>query len=314
MTSGEARSQDVTTMLRQLHPECCEVTTPAKLNLFLEVRGKRPDGYHELETLMVTVSLFDTLRFTLAKPGEISLTNRWSSSNGYKSRAASLPAGPDNLVMKAATLLRRETNVSQGVSIELTKRIPLEAGMAGGSSDAAATLIGLNRLWNSGLSLADLRELGARLGSDVPFFLAGTTAAVCRGRGEIVEPLLLKSSLHFVIVKPAAGLSTAQVFQNCQPAQPLQTSQELVRSLQTRQLALAGQQLLNQLGPPAERLCEDVSQLRQRFDRLPLYGHLMSGSGTSYFGLCRSRQQAQQLAARLRAQRVGQVFSVQSCP
>lgn len=301
-------------MLKQIASNSCEVSTPAKLNLFLEVAAKRADGYHELETLMVTVSLFDTLRFTLAKAGEITLQNQWCAPDGRQSGGPELPSGPDNLVIKAATLLAREADVSQGAQIQLFKRIPLAAGLAGGSSDAAATLIGLNRLWQLGLTLSNLRELGAKLGSDVPFFLAGTTAAVCRGRGEIIEPLALNSTLHFVIVKPAAGLWTAQVFQNCRPSPVPGSSRDLVRSLQTANLGRAGCQLMNRLGEPAELLCPQVSQLRQRFDRLPLCGHLMSGSGTSYFGLCRNRLQAQQLAGRLRATRVGQVFAVQSCP
>ncbi len=300
-------------MLRQLHPNCCEVSTPAKLNLSLEVLAKRLDGYHELESLMVTVSLFDTLRFTRAQPGRLDLSNHWCVSRQQHSTPTLLPNGPDNLVLKAANLLLRETGTGHGVEIDLYKRIPLAAGLAGGSSDAAATLTGLNMLWELGLSLADLRELGAKLGSDVPFFLAGTNAAICRGRGESIEPIRFATSLHFVIVKPAAGLSTAQVFQNCQPAQTPNLTQELVRSLHGGDLGRAGKQFFNRLGAPAEKLCEQVSQLRDRFAGLPVLGHLMSGSGTSYFGLCHNSQQARQLAGRLRATHPGQVFDVQSC-
>lgn len=301
-------------MLKQIHAGRCEVSTPAKLNLFLEVAAKRPDGYHELDTLMVTVSLFDTLCFTLENSGKISLHNSWSSPDARRQGAAHLPSGPDNLILKAAQLLVRETNCPLGARIDLLKRIPLAAGLAGGSSDAAATLVGLNQLWQLGLSLQALRDLGARLGSDVPFFLAATQAAVCTGRGELIEPFRLRSVLHFVIVKPAAGLSTAEVFRNCRPAASPQSSRELVRSLQCGNLGRAGCGLLNRLAEPAEKLCSDVRRLRQKFESLPVCGHLMSGSGTSYFGLCRNRQQAQQLAGRLRAARLGQVFAVQSCP
>lgn len=300
-------------MLKQSHSTCCEVSTPAKLNLFLEVAAKRPDGYHELDTLMVTVSLFDTLRFTLAKRGETSLQNQWCSSATRRSGGELLPTGPENLVLKAAALLQAELQLTQGVQIQLIKRIPLAAGLAGGSSDAAATLVGLNQLWQLGLSLEELQRLGAKLGSDVPFFLAASTAAVCRGRGEIIQPITLASALHFVIVKPAAGLSTAQVFQNCQPAQSPKSSGCLVQSLQEGHLGRVGRGLFNRLGEPAERLCHQVSELRGQFDRLPVCGHIMSGSGTSYFGLCRNRQQASQLAGRLRGQQSGQVFAVQSC-
>lgn len=300
-------------MLKQLQSDCCEVSTPAKLNLFLEVSAKRPDGYHELETLMVTIGLFDTLRFQTAESGHLGLTNHWCVARRQHAMTTLLPNGPDNLVLKAANLLLRETGVSRGVDIDLFKRIPLAAGLAGGSSDAAAALQGLNRLWQLGLSLSDLRELGARLGSDVPFFLAETNAAICRGRGEIIEPVRLATTLHFVIVKPAAGLSTAQVFQNCQPAQAPQTARELVRSLHSGQVGRAGTQLFNRLGAPAEMLCEQVAHLRDRFRSLPVYGHLMSGSGTSYFGLCHNSHQARQLAGRLRSAHSGQIFAVQSC-
>ena len=300
-------------MLRQLDPECCEVSTPAKLNLFLEVSARRPDGYHELETLMVTISLFDTLRFTRVSAGRLSLRNHWHVSRHHHATPELLPCGSDNLVLKTANLLLRETGVSRGVDIDLFKRIPLAAGLAGGSSDAAATLIGLNRLWELGLSLSELRAFGARLGSDVPFFLADTNAAICRGRGEIVEPIRLSTSLHFVIVKPSGGLSTAQVFQNCQPAQFPKSASDLVRSLHCGHLGLAGTQLFNRLGAPAETLCDQVSQSRDRFAELPVFGHLMSGSGTSYFGLCHNSLQARRLAGRLKSTHPGQVFAVQSC-
>lgn len=300
-------------MLRQLNPQCCEVSTPAKLNLFLEVLAKRPDGYHELETLMVTVSLFDTLRFTLAPTPEITLHNQWCIATRQDSARKLLPAGPENLVLRAASLLTQETGVRLGVHIDLLKRIPLAAGLAGGSSDAAATLIGLNRLWQLGLSSVELQTLGARLGSDVPFFLANAAAAICRGRGEIIQPLPLNTTLHFVIVKPPVGLSTAQVFQSCQPAQSPRSADDLVRSLHHGHVAKAGSLLFNRLGTPAEQLCDQVSGLRQRFEDLPVWGHLMSGSGTSYFGLCHNRQQARQLAGRLRSAQSGQVFVVQNC-
>jgi len=139
---------------------------PAKVNLFLEVLNKRPDGYHDIATLMVAVTLFDVLRFKEEKSGDIRLT----CSN------PELSTGPENLVFRAADLLKRHTGCKKGVTIRLTKRIPLAAGLAGGSSDAAATCIGLNRLWNLGLSRKELLALGAELGSDVSFFFAPPAA------------------------------------------------------------------------------------------------------------------------------------------
>src|SRR5438045_753982 len=174
---------------------------PAKVNLFLEVVGKRPDGFHELRTLMAAVSLYDTLTFAPAPPGPIRL-----SCPGVP-----LSTGPENLVVRAAEALRRYAGTDAGADVVLTKRIPLAAGLAGGSTDAAATLVGLNRLWGLGLSRAELMPLAAGLGSDVAFFLA-PPCAWCTGRGEVVEPWPLGARLHLVLVAPPFGLGTADVY------------------------------------------------------------------------------------------------------
>lgn len=310
---GEARSQDVATMLIHHLDHGYEVSAPAKLNLFLEILGKRPDGYHELETLMLTVNLHDTLRFQLAESGQISLRNQACGRADASIIRQELPTGPQNLVVKAAQLLLQSTGSTHGAQINLFKRIPLAAGLAGGSSDAAATLLGLNLLWDLKLSDSDLHELGARLGSDVPFFLARSGAAVCRGRGEIIQPIKLDSVLHFVVVKPNVGLSTAQVFQHCQPSVAPHTAEPIVQSLQLGDFGSAGRQLMNRLGAPAARLCPIIEQIRESFSELPVLGHLMSGSGTSYFGMCMHRKQAESLAGRLRSLGLGSVFTVQSC-
>ena len=177
------------------------VRAPAKVNLFLEVLRRRPDGYHELATLMTAVSLYDTLLFGDDPSGTVRL----------RCDRPDLSAGPDNLVCRAAELLRRRTGRDLGAVIRLWKRIPMPAGLGGGSSDAAAALAGLNALWRLGLSRAELAGLGAELGSDVPFFFAAP-AAWCMGRGEKVEPFALGRPLDFVLVSPPVGLSTAEVF------------------------------------------------------------------------------------------------------
>ncbi len=212
---------------RQVGPSLV-VHTPAKLNLFLEILGKREDGYHELETLMVTVDILDTLIFTEENSTEIRLR---CSGSGVRREGPSptagpidrvrtsaedgIPAGTDNLVVKAAQLLREHAGVEAGVRIALVKRIPAAAGLAGGSSDAAATLMALNRFWKLKLGTLELQRLASQLGSDVAFFVDGTSAAVCYGRGEIIEPLRVPLGLHFVIARPRTGLSTALVFKHC---------------------------------------------------------------------------------------------------
>lgn len=307
------------------------VHTPAKLNLFLEILGKRPDGYHELETLMMTVGHYDTLQFTeesLPAQSAVSrsiecdsandsslpilLTCRWAGTP--QCSPGPLPTGADNLVVRAAELLRKVSGTRRGVRIDLTKRIPLAAGLAGGSSDCAATLVALNRLWELGLTGRQLLELGAQLGSDVAFFLMKTPAAICRGRGELIEPLAQPMRLHFVISKPASGLSTAAVFRQCRPTTEPHSVRPLVDALYAGRLSLAASRLFNALQSPAEELNSDVIRLRRLFDRLPFVGHQMSGSGTSYFGICSQREQAESLAAQIRSTGCDHVFVASTQP
>jgi 4-diphosphocytidyl-2-C-methyl-D-erythritol kinase len=289
------------------------VSAPAKLNLFLKVLGKRVDGYHELETLMVSVSLYDTLLLSDDPDGRLQLFCRdGRPRNRSDASQEPLPSGPDNLVFRTAQLLKTATGVSRGARIDLVKRIPLAAGLAGGSSDAAATLWGLNHLWRLGLSAAALATLAARLGSDVPFFLAPTPAAICRGRGEIVEPLPLSARLWFVIARPPTGLSTAEVYRHCRLSAAACSAGDLAARLRYGRLKSMAGLFYNALQEPAERLDANVTRLKRAFARQPFAGHLMSGSGTSYFGLCRSRRQAVHLAGRLKAARLGDVFVASS--
>src|SRR5262245_37915390 len=167
-------------MFSERRADALLVWAPAKVNLFLEVLGKRADGYHELATLMVAVSLHDTLEFKEESSPQVQL----------HCDHPDLSTGSENLICRAAELLRRRAGCECGARIRLWKRIPMAAGLAGGSTDAAATLHGLNALWRLGLSGTELAALGAELGSDVPFFFA-TPAAWCTGRGEQVTPLKL---------------------------------------------------------------------------------------------------------------------------
>lgn len=283
-----------------------EVLAPAKLNLFLEVLGKRSDGFHEIETLMYPIALFDTLAFRDEPSGEIRLTCEQAGPSG----ADLLPEGGDNLVMRAVNLLRRKTGVERGASIRLVKRIPLAAGLAGGSSDAAAALLAANRVWRLGLRREELASVAAELGSDIPFFLHGGPA-VCRGRGEIIEPVSGLGCLHFVVARPPAGLSTADVYRGCRPSSQPRRVVDVLDSLRQGLLAAAASRLHNALQAAAESLSPWIARLSEEFGRLDFLGHRMSGSGTSYFGLCRQARHARRLAALLRARGVGRVYAVQ---
>jgi len=264
---------------------------------------------------MMSVRLYDTLQFHDDPSGRIALRCRGAdvSSVGF------VPTGEDNLVMRAARLLREHTGVQRGAAIDLWKRIPSAAGLGGGSSDAAATLAALNRIWELHLPLGELSTLAARLGSDVPFFLGRSTSAICRGRGESIEPVEIPVGLWFVIVRPPSGLSTADVFAHLHSSSGIDSRSQtetdvetLVRHLQCGRRGRAAASLHNSLQVPAERLSGDVVRLRTEFDRQPVCGHLMSGSGSAYFGLCAGRREARRVAARIRAARIGRVFAASS--
>ncbi len=237
-------------MLIDTNGSALVVRAPAKVNLFLEVLRRRPDGYHDLATLMVAVGLYDTLEFKEEATDAVVL----------HCDQPKLSTGPDNLICRAVELVRQTAKVSKGVSIRLWKRIPLAAGLAGGSSDAAATLAGLNRLWKLGWDRAKLVELGAQLGSYVAFFFS-TPAAWCTGRGEIVEPVKLGRVLDFVLVCPPVGCSTAEVFRNLVvPTEPID-GDELRRAAVEGDVEKLGVLLHNRLQPAAERLCPQVAAL-----------------------------------------------------
>jgi 4-diphosphocytidyl-2-C-methyl-D-erythritol kinase len=293
-------------MLSAHHAGTLVVRAPAKVNLHLEVRAKRTDGYHDVETLMVAVSLHDTLEFMEEPAGNLRLS----------CDQPSLSVGPDNLVWRAAALLRQHTGCRTGATIRLTKRIPLAAGLAGGSSDAAATLAGLNRFWRLGLPRRELAELGSRLGSDIAFFFF-TPAAWCTGRGERVAPVRLGRWLRFVMVCPPAGLSTADVYRGVTVPEKPWSGDAIRAAVGEGKVQMIGRRLFNRLQPVAERLCPAVAALRRRLEKARPTGHLMSGSGTSLFALCRDRGEALRVARRLRTEAeegaTPRVFLVHSC-
>lgn len=274
-------------------PATLRLAAPAKINLFLEVLGKRDDGFHEIVTCMVPLALADELTFTASTRLTMSCDD------------VSLPLDEHNLVMKAAKALQHQTRCTRGAAIHLTKRIPSPAGLGGGSSDAATTLRGLNQLWQTQLSEPELMNLAATIGSDVPFFLA-QRAAWCRGRGEKVTPCSLVDTLHLLIVCPKQGLSTAAIYQSLQ-APPLTSSPQhadgewaMAQAIRMRNLQAISNALFNRLQGTAERGLPLLVELRELFDKAKTLGlclgSLMSGSGSSYFVVCRSLAETQRLA------------------
>jgi len=282
-------------------PTGLRVRAPAKLNLFLEILGRRDDGYHELETLMVGVDVYDTLEFTEEPSGRIA----------FRCDDATVPGGSENLLVRAAELLRRRIGTPQGAQVRLTKQIPAAAGLAGGSSDAAATLVGLSRLWQLDVSEGQLSQLGTELGSDVAFFFA-TPAALCHGRGERITPFRLPIPLPFVIVCPPVGSSTVEVYRQLTLPQDRRSVQPLLEALAAGDLRRAGRSLFNRLQPVAERLNPEIARVGQALARCDCLGSQMSGSGSAYFALCAESAHASEVARRLRSLDLGRVFVAHS--
>ena len=293
-----------------------EVFAPAKLNLFLDVLGPRADGFHDLESLLVPLRLYDHLSW---QPGQQSSQPLSLEILSHSGDAAPLSAGADNLVLKAAHRLAAVAGVQPHGVFRLTKRIPTQAGMGGGSSDAAAALVVANAAWGLGYSQSRLADISAEIGSDVPFFFANGPA-ICRGRGELVEPVAGLPNLHFVVVKPPLGVSTARVFSLWKRSEFLSDKhtklcgmQSLVEELRRGRLAEAARWMLNRLESAAQTLLPDIAKTRQRLMKENLLASLMTGSGSACFGIAATAKQAQQIARRMAIGDSGQVFVVSSC-
>lgn len=265
------------------------VSVPAKLNLFLEVTGKRSDGYHDIASLMIGVDLFDTLELRLDTTGRLDL----------KCGQVEL-ASPGNLVMRAAMLLREQTGCRLGAEMRLTKRIPSEAGLGGGSADAAAALLGLNELWHLDMSVDDLKNLAAQLGSDIGFFL-DLPAAWCTSRGEITEPAPVGRTLHFVLVCPAVGVSTRESYARLNVPTSPRSGDQLRAAVADGDVDRIGREMFNRLQEPAEEICPLIGQMRERLETTSAAGVAMSGSGSSLFALCRDRREALRIAHDVRS-------------
>ncbi|MGS5085987.1 4-(cytidine 5'-diphospho)-2-C-methyl-D-erythritol kinase [Hydrogenophaga sp. A37] len=251
------------------------VAAPAKLNLFLHINGQRPDGYHLLQSVFMLIDWCDTLHFDLRIDGGLSREDI---------QPAKLP--PEDLCLKAARALQQATSCDMGAHIRLEKRIPAEAGMGGGSSDAATCLIALNRLWGLGLKRSELAAIGLGLGADVPFFIGGRNAWV-EGVGEQLTPISLPPA-RFAVIKPAAGASTQAIFSapNLQRATKTATIQGFAANNTHGLLTCDLQALLafghNDLQPVAQALCPDVVRCLDWLSTRGLRGR-MTGSGTAVF-------------------------------
>ncbi len=267
---------------------------PAKLNLYLDVLGRRDDGYHEIETVMQTIDLYDELLFAEGHEGE---------GLRLKCDAEGMPAAEDNLVFKAAQLLHDRFGGGGNAAIEIRKHIPPGTGLGGGSSDAAETLAALCALWKLDAGTEQLEVLAAELGSDVPFFVRGG-ASLCRGRGEVIRPLICSATLHFVVVIPPLHISTAAAYKAADSLtkESIHVNIErVVIALERGDPEMLGDGLHNALRRAAVAVDPRVADIERTLDALfagtDACGYSLSGSGSAWFGVYRNRAEAVEAAA-----------------
>lgn len=259
----------------------------AKINLALDVLRRRPDGYHELRMIMMTVDLCDELTLERTEWPGIFLTVE----------GAKLPIGGDNLICRAAALLMKEKQLAGGLRVTLQKKIPIAAGMAGGSADAAATLRGMNRLYELGCSVEELRELGLKLGADVPYCITGG-AMLAEGIGEILTPVSFPPACHLVAAKPPIDVSTAFVYKNLRAdALPYHPDIDgMARALAAGDLKGVTNRMGNVLETVTEKAHPVIARLKERMCELGAENALMSGSGPTVFGICKEKETAEKIA------------------
>jgi 4-diphosphocytidyl-2-C-methyl-D-erythritol kinase len=276
------------------------VKTPAKINWFLNIIGVRDDGYHAIESLMQCVSLYDTIEFHHAPALSVE-----------SDLAVPLK---DNLVYRAASLLKKQGSYRNGATIRLKKKIPVGAGLGGGSSDAACTLSSLNSLWGIGLTSRDLCALASQIGSDAPFFLNGPSAFV-EGRGEHITPIAMRSSVILLLVKPPQSVSTAWAYSafdrkggDKESARPDKAGRKreltkkpvdiklFCQALEEKDFTFLDRLIVNDLEALVFERYPAVREIRQRLKEMGASVSSMSGSGSAVFGVFTDREKAKKAA------------------
>ncbi len=259
-----------------------QVFAPAKINLSLKILGRRNDGFHELDTLIVPISLYDEIRIGKGGPAK-----------GIKFRSGdpSIPKGDDNLVVRAAEAFFETTKIEPAISIELKKKIPHGAGLGGGSSDAASVLLALNEYFDAKLSPKALAEIAEPIGSDVPFFLF-QSAALCKGRGEMVVPTELTRQFSILLLKPDFAVSTAWAYSRWQDSRE-------ISGVRYEAQEFADQSFVNDLERPVFEKFVFLAQLKMwLLSQLEVGAALMSGSGSTMFAVMRENADADRVAER----------------
>ena len=261
-----------------------ELKSRAKINLSIDVLGKRVDGYHLVEMIMQTIDLYDIIKIEELETEEIII----------KSNTSDIPLNENNIVYKAAELIRDNFNIKRGIEIFIEKNIPIAAGMAGGSSNAAAILVGLNKLWNLNLSEKELKELGFKLGADVPFCIVGK-AALAQGVGEELTYIKgLPDDISILVCKPELFVSTKEVYEgldlkniNIKP-----DNKYLINCLENNEIELLSKNMVNVLETVTSKKHKEISDIEKIMNKNKALGSMMSGSGPTVFGLYKNEEDA----------------------
>lgn len=275
----------------------------AKINLGLRVLGKRADGYHEVDMLMQSIELADQLTFVRDSQLTLQLDNQ------------QLQADPqENLIIKAARVLAAHTGFKCGAKITLQKRIPIAAGLAGGSSDAAATLRGLNRLWQTGLTMRELENLATQIGSDVAFCVQGGTQRAT-GRGEILQPLAPLPKMNLVVFKPNFGVSTQKVYQafNLQKVTRKVDIGQLITAVQTAKIEEIIASMGNDLESVTLALHPEIGLIKRAMLDWGASYALMSGSGPTVFAVVDNLAIARKIVEELPKEHLGDSYLTSTC-
>ncbi|GAA0353411.1 4-(cytidine 5'-diphospho)-2-C-methyl-D-erythritol kinase [Bacillus horti] len=259
---------------------------PAKINLTLDVLHKRDDGYHEVEMVMTTIDLADQLHFTLREDKKIIL----DCSASY------VPTDQRNLVYQVAKLLQERFGVEQGVSVYIEKNIPVAAGLAGGSSDAAMAIKGLNELWKLNLSIEQMAEIGAEIGSDVPFCIYGGTA-LATGRGEIIHPLPSPPPFWVILAKPPIGVSTGNIYRKLKASEITEhpNTERMIEAIKEKDFPTMAATLGNVLEEVTLKEHPQVQRIKERMQKDGADGVLMSGSGPTVYAITQKESKVQRL-------------------
>ncbi len=291
------------------------IHAPAKLNLSLAVIERRDDGYHDIESLMVPVTLHDTLHVTPTQTEGITLTVQLQGRIARLDPvfAGDVPIGKENLVVRAAEALAREAGIKSGLEIYLQKQIPSGAGLGGGSSDAAAVIQAAADVWHLNWSVEQLACVGAQLGSDIPWFFTQGPATVM-GRGEQVHPIDRINSYAAVIVKPVVSLSTALVYQKCLPDASRRGEASQLGNMLQSGLHDAIPLMHNALQLPACSLTPEIDRLLSDFGRAGGLHPMLTGSGSACFTLTHTWAEAKHIAGRMESMGWHAVFPVRLCP